>query len=532
MNLKEYIKFYVDDENHWYISKVKQISSRSINEMAKGLSLIMELLKSEPRKRIIDEYEKFVPDRTQIEIELFEEEIHQIKIDHVSKLFLSLKILSNGLIDPMQMSTRDPEKHRLFNEMVKKFNQGKNYNFFVKKYHNDLLTREVEIYFRNFESWLSKFGMMGRINESKYCFFTDVGLEFANNIYDEEVTSAIFLNQIKKLQVWNPTMDEKYNEIQVVPYFLILEILLKVEGNKFDKREYALFITKLKSHQKEEVQACIKLIHEFRNLSDAEKDAYISKIIKLDEKNYPRRSRTNYDRILDSSAKEIGAYTFGGLTYMDTIDHNVKLVDETIVLDEVERFKKSPMYIDFRKKDDWIRHLGSLEGLALEDIVELYVNEGKTLHEVLESLVTVSDETIEQKIKDKIFEKEIEDYYEKNLNKIDPNLEIVKNPHGRQYATPVGPIDILCRHVTTKEYFVIEFKRSQVSDDTIGQILRYMGWIYLGIEKAKKPVKGIIVGNEFPDKLRYAMQGIQSDHIYKLIELYKHPFTEKNKPPK
>ena len=101
------------------------------------------------------------------------------------------------------------------------------------------------IYYRNFKSWLGKFGFYGEYG-NKTSFITDAGLEFLNNSSDIEISNAIFLNQIKKYQLWNPTIDEKYREFKVRPYYLLLEILLRLD-NYFSKEEYVLFITKIKS---------------------------------------------------------------------------------------------------------------------------------------------------------------------------------------------------------------------------------------------------------------------------------------------
>ena len=47
----------------------------------------------------------------------------------------------------------------------------------------------------------------------------------------------------------------------------------------------------------------------------------------------------------------------------------------------------------------------------------------------------------------------------------------------QQYRTDIGPIDILAREKNTNNYVVIELKRNQTSDSTVGQIARYMGWV-------------------------------------------------------
>ncbi len=71
----------------------------------------------------------------------------------------------------------------------------------------------------------------------------------------------------------------------------------------------------------------------------------------------------------------------------------------------------------------------------------------------------------------------------------------------QQYKTDIGPIDILAKDKETDEYVVIELKRSQTGDQTIGQIARYMQWVE---ENLSKNVKGIIVCGKWDEKLDYA----------------------------
>ncbi len=71
----------------------------------------------------------------------------------------------------------------------------------------------------------------------------------------------------------------------------------------------------------------------------------------------------------------------------------------------------------------------------------------------------------------------------------------------QQYRTDIGPIDILAKDKVTDEYVVIELKRNQTSDQTIGQIARYMQWVE---ENLSKNVKGVIVCGKWDEKLDYA----------------------------
>ncbi len=61
-------------------------------------------------------------------------------------------------------------------------------------------------------------------------------------------------------------------------------------------------------------------------------------------------------------------------------------------------------------------------------------------------------------------------------------------------------------------YVVIELKRNQTSDDTVGQILRYMGWVTE--KKNDNSVKGIIIAGKYDEKLYYAQQMIKQIDVF------------------
>ncbi len=75
---------------------------------------------------------------------------------------------------------------------------------------------------------------------------------------------------------------------------------------------------------------------------------------------------------------------------------------------------------------------------------------------------------------------------------------------GRQYDThEVGRIDLLCEDTNTNDFVVIELKRGRTSDQAIGQLARYMGWVDTKLANGRN-VRGIILASEFDAKLRYA----------------------------
>ena len=88
----------------------------------------------------------------------------------------------------------------------------------------------------------------------------------------------------------------------------------------------------------------------------------------------------------------------------------------------------------------------------------------------------------------------------------------------QQYKTDIGFIDILAKDKIDGSYVVIELKKNQTSDDTVGQIARYMGWIKQ--KKNDEKVKGIIIAGEYDKKLEYALQIVTGIEVF----LYKVDF--------
>ena len=74
----------------------------------------------------------------------------------------------------------------------------------------------------------------------------------------------------------------------------------------------------------------------------------------------------------------------------------------------------------------------------------------------------------------------------------------------KQYKTDIGIIDILAKDKINKNHVVIELKRNQTSDDTFGQLTRYMGWVKRHLKDDN--VKGIIIAGKYDKKLDYALE--------------------------
>ena len=82
----------------------------------------------------------------------------------------------------------------------------------------------------------------------------------------------------------------------------------------------------------------------------------------------------------------------------------------------------------------------------------------------------------------------------------------------QQFATDIGRIDILAKEKTSGAFVVIELKRNQTSDDTVGQLARYMGWVSEKFDR--QDVKGIIVAGSYDKKLDYATRMLPSCKVF------------------
>jgi len=81
---------------------------------------------------------------------------------------------------------------------------------------------------------------------------------------------------------------------------------------------------------------------------------------------------------------------------------------------------------------------------------------------------------------------------------------------GFEYPVSVGFIDLLARHKTENRWLVIELKRGQTGDQTVGQVLRYMGAIRRELAEEDDTVEGLIIAHGSNDKLRYAAAEVPS----------------------
>ena len=112
-------------------------------------------------------------------------------------------------------------------------------------------------------------------------------------------------------------------------------------------------------------------------------------------------------------------------------------------------------------------------------------------------------------------EKQLEDFLIENWENTEfgKKLELIQegDKFSQQYPTKIGKIDILAKDKKSGQYVVVELKKGKTSDDVVGQIARYMGWI---AEHKSKDVRGIIVSSETDERLHYALKLIKNVELW------------------
>lgn len=109
-------------------------------------------------------------------------------------------------------------------------------------------------------------------------------------------------------------------------------------------------------------------------------------------------------------------------------------------------------------------------------------------------------------------EAHLRDYLAKNLPTLPGETSALRlfrteERDGVEFQTDVGPIDILA--TSNGDFYVLELKLGRGPDATLGQILRYMGWVKKHLASDNN-VFGVIVASDIGEKLRYAASQVPS----------------------
>ena len=114
-------------------------------------------------------------------------------------------------------------------------------------------------------------------------------------------------------------------------------------------------------------------------------------------------------------------------------------------------------------------------------------------------------------------EAQLEEFLDANWDRIDFGRRLsrfdTEDQTGRQY--PAGPwsIDFLCVDENSGDLVVVELKRGKTSDATVGQVLRYLGWVKENVAKEGQGIRAVIVAREADEALKYAVSGLENVEV-------------------
>lgn len=94
-------------------------------------------------------------------------------------------------------------------------------------------------------------------------------------------------------------------------------------------------------------------------------------------------------------------------------------------------------------------------------------------------------------------------------------LELDGEQIGQQYQSDTGPIDILALSKDGSTYLVVELKKGRASDQVVGQILRYMGFVKASLADETQEVRGAIVALADDKKFVNALAMVPSVSFYR-----------------
>lgn len=130
-----------------------------------------------------------------------------------------------------------------------------------------------------------------------------------------------------------------------------------------------------------------------------------------------------------------------------------------------------------------------------------------------------NDETIEDP-SNFALEKHLEDFLVSNWSQTElgKNYDIFQEDGelvGQQYPSDTGPIDILAISKNKKELLVVELKKGRASDNVVGQIQRYMGYVKEELAEANQIVKGVIIALEDDLRIKRALSVTNNIDFYR-----------------
>ena len=327
--------------------------------------------------------------------------------------------------------------------------------------------------------------------------------------------TEVLSRQMERYQFYNPSISSReHQSVQLHPLPFLAEVMALLQPQIVSAREFEMFIAKAKIHS--QIERVAEQIEAWRAMSVEDQARLVAKLDAYMVGGVGRKSirhTISLDRSYATAALALSRLVMrrsdGGLEFASAGLRKYRQF--------LKKFDGDHAYVSYRSEKDWIAYIGDPEiEPTRQTALDYYVKIGemsKALQVKKSGRATASEL---KNFKDMLVaEKVMEDYLETNLDQIGRPLGVDLELIGRQYATTVGPIDLLCRNRASGRYVVVELKKDRGADKVFGQISRYMGWVKSNLAGGGA-VAGIIVARSFDDKIRAAKHAHTTD--IKLVE--------------
>ena len=322
--------------------------------------------------------------------------------------------------------------------------------------------------------------------------------------------------QIAKYQYPNPQLQTKYARRfrGLVPHIFLLQVMQRV-GYYVSVQEYNLFVNLATGH--EDIERVVRYIQTWRDLNPEERAQVLRVLTSTTdgkEKLLKTEQNSSYQRAFFASASYIASERKDGASYLTVA--NREQVD-AIVSESMANLKIQ----EFKSVEEWFAYYGNPAEhpswfTYVKQEMESAPSEEKAKAIAEANRRQLSESQIEEVERLEI-EKGIEDFYASRVSMLESGLRLV--PKGRQYSTPIGRIDLLCK-AANGDYVVVEIKAAEAGDAVFGQILRYIGWVHRNL--GRSPVRGIILASGFPEAARYSRIGLLKPDAEQFIQFKQH----------
>jgi hypothetical protein len=340
---------------------------------------------------------------------------------------------------------------------------------------------------------------------------TEVGRAFI--AADQSGRRDLLTTQLHRFQFANPTHAPHFREFKTFPVLALYRLLQNADWH-LDWQEFALFGTRIRSFDDADVLADI--IEDWRKASSIEQEKLLMLAKTLSASSHTKsEDGTTWRKVSNSLA-----YLRALLGILPTLlCDNAGICVPKTKQREVRQWVRASQHaeiIDYQSEQDWLAEYGQILPASRGSTPWTNADNARDYYERIGRIdqaasalaradTKLTTQHIEHYRKVQILERVLEDILEHNLDELEPGLRLI----GRQYATAVGPIDLLAMDAN-KVFVIIELKRGRTSDRVVGQVARYLNWATDRLAQGNsRKVRAIVVGRDYDKHFRAAIGEIR-----------------------